>query len=169
MVIILKIGGGKGVTDNLDNILKDVSTIDEKIIIVHGANHEMKEISQKLGNPEKIVKSPSGYSSRFTDEKTLEIFMMVYCGIANKRIVTKLQKLGIKKIGLFGSYLRGEQKKDSDIDLLVELNSSKFDFYMETKFYLEDLLKKRVDLVEIKALKKGVEYVKEEAKYVKGL
>ena len=81
----------------------------------------------------------------------------------------KLQKLGIKKIGLFGSYLRGEQKKDSDIDLLVELNSSKFDFYMETKFYLEDLLKKRVDLVEIKALKKGVEYVKEEAKYVKGL
>ena len=102
MVIILKIGGGKGVTDNLDKILDDVATIKEKIIIVHGANHEMKEISEALGHPEQIVKSPGGYTSRFTDEKTLEIFMMVYSGVANKRIVTKLQKLGVNAIGLSG-------------------------------------------------------------------
>ncbi len=101
-MIIVKIGGGAAVRDNLDNILKDFADIDGKKIIVHGANHEMKQISKKLGNPEKIVKSPSGFTSRFTDRATLEIFMMVYAGVANKRIVEKLQKLGVNALGLSG-------------------------------------------------------------------
>jgi hypothetical protein len=56
-------------------------------------------------------------------------------------------KFGVRKIGLFGSYLRGESIKGSDIDLLVELDNPTFDHYMDLKFFLEDLFQTEVDLV----------------------
>jgi acetylglutamate/LysW-gamma-L-alpha-aminoadipate kinase len=49
-----------------------------------------------------MLTSASGYLSRYTDRETLEIFEMVYSGVANKRIVEKLQKLGVNAIGLSG-------------------------------------------------------------------
>lgn len=56
---------------------------------------------------------------------------------------------GIKRIGLFGSYARGEQREDSDIDLLVEFDEGKksYDNFMDLCFFLEDILGKRVDLL----------------------
>jgi len=50
---------------------------------------------------------------------------------------------------LFGSYLKGEAKESSDIDVLVEFEKGKktFDNYMELKFFLEDLFKRKVDPV----------------------
>jgi len=57
------------------------------------------------------------------------------------------EKFGVRKIGLFGSYLRGESIKGSDIDLLVELYNPTFDHYMDLKFFLEDLFQTEVDLV----------------------
>ena len=56
---------------------------------------------------------------------------------------------GIKRIGLFGSYARGEQREDSDIDLLVEFDDGKksYDNFMDLCFFLEDILGKRVDLL----------------------
>ncbi|MCD5417000.1 nucleotidyltransferase family protein [Candidatus Bipolaricaulota bacterium] len=66
------------------------------------------------------------------------------------------EKYGIKEIGIFGSYLRGEAKKESDIDILVEFNPdakiSLLDF-VELENYLSDLLGVKVDLVEKSALK----------------
>lgn len=60
-----------------------------------------------------------------------------------------LKKRGVKKIGLFGSYARGEQKKNSDIDILVELDKklSLLDL-AKIKKALESKLNKNVDLVE---------------------
>ena len=60
-----------------------------------------------------------------------------------------IKRYGIKKIGLFGSYVRNEQKGKSDIDILVEFEKGKktFDNYMDLKFYLEDLLEGKVDLI----------------------
>ena len=51
----------------------------------------------------------------------------------------RLRALGVKKIGLFGSYLRGEQRPDSDIDLLVQFEPGQktFDNFMELCFFLE--------------------------------
>ena len=46
--------------------------------------------------------SPSGYTSRFTDRETLEIFEMVYCGKMNKGIVERLQRQGVNAVGLSG-------------------------------------------------------------------
>ena len=58
-------------------------------------------------------------------------------------------KFGVKRIGIFGSYVRGEQKESSDIDILVEFEKGKknFDNFMNLVFFLEKILGKKVDLV----------------------
>ena len=65
-----------------------------------------------------------------------------------------LDRLGIESLSLFGSVVRGENQPESDMDILVEFKSkATFDRYMELKFFLEDLLESRVDLVTHKALR----------------
>jgi len=59
----------------------------------------------------------------------------------------------VKKIGIFGSYVRGEESKESDIDILVEFYESPGWEFFDLKEYLEEILDKKVDLVTIKALK----------------
>jgi hypothetical protein len=65
------------------------------------------------------------------------------------------QRFGIAKVGIFGSFARGEERPDSDIDILVTFQDGKktFDNFMGTKFYLEDLFGRKVDLVTDAALK----------------
>ncbi len=66
----------------------------------------------------------------------------------------KVKSLGVKRLGLFGSFVRGEQRPDSDIDVLVEFRSGKktFDNFMQLSFLLEDLFKRRVELVTTESL-----------------
>jgi len=78
----------------------------------------------------------------------------------------KIQHFKVKKIGLFGSFLKGTANSKSDIDLLVEFETTTFDNYMDLKFFLERLFKRKVDLVIESNLKKQIQYVKEEAVYV---
>lgn len=60
----------------------------------------------------------------------------------------ELNQLGIRSLSLFGSYARDEAQRDSDIDMLVDLEPPyTFERYIRAKFYLEDLLGKSVDLV----------------------
>ena len=54
---------------------------------------------------------------------------------------------GVKSLGVFGSWARGEATAASDLDLLVEFDALSFDRYMDLKFHIEDLLHVRVDLV----------------------
>ena len=58
-----------------------------------------------------------------------------------------LRKYGVKRIGLFGSHVRGTATAASDIDFLVELERLTFRDYMGLAVFLEDLFKKDVDLV----------------------
>jgi len=58
-----------------------------------------------------------------------------------------LRKLSVRKIGLFGSFVRGEQRRRSDIDFLVEFEKPTFDNFMDLVFSLEKLLGKKVDIV----------------------
>jgi len=60
---------------------------------------------------------------------------------------------GVKNIGLFGSWVRDEARKNSDIDILVQFNTSYEDQYMDLKFFLESLFHREVDLVLKTALK----------------
>jgi len=61
----------------------------------------------------------------------------------------KIRQYGVNRIGFFGSIVRGQQRKDSDIDLLVFFDEGKLSFgsYMDLNFYLEDLLHAKVDLL----------------------
>jgi uncharacterized protein len=64
------------------------------------------------------------------------------------------RKFKVKTIGVFGSYVRGEQKRKSDVDVLVEFEEpiGLFEF-VDLENYLSDLLGVKVDLVSKKALK----------------
>jgi predicted nucleotidyltransferase len=66
----------------------------------------------------------------------------------------RIKALGVKKIGLFGSFVREEQGVESDIDLLVEFEQGKktFDNFIHLSFFLEDLFKRRVELVTTESL-----------------
>jgi predicted nucleotidyltransferase len=80
-----------------------------------------------------------------------------------------LRALGVIKIGLFGSFVRGEQHQESDIDLLIEFEPGRktFDTFMELSFFLEEVLQRRIELVTLESLSpyigphilKEVEYV----------
>ncbi len=79
------------------------------------------------------------------------------------------EKFKVKEIGLFGSYVKGNIKKSSDIDVLVEFEEGykNFDNYMELRFYLEDTFKRKVDLVLKVALKEEIKpYILKEVVYV---
>lgn len=67
---------------------------------------------------------------------------------------SRLRALGVRRIGLFGSFVRGEQHPDSDIDLLVEFDSGRktFDAFMELSFFLEEVLVRRIELVTVESL-----------------
>lgn len=61
---------------------------------------------------------------------------------------TTLKELGVRSFALFGSVARDEARPDSDVDVLVELEPPyTFDRYMDVKFFLEDHLGAKVDLV----------------------
>lgn len=64
------------------------------------------------------------------------------------------KKYKVIEIGLFGSFVRGEQKKRSDIDVLVEFEKVPDLFtFLEIENYLRRLLKRKVDLVQKKAIR----------------
>lgn len=82
---------------------------------------------------------------------------------AIKRInanVEHIKKFGVGKIALFGSFARGEQHANSDIDILVEFEHGKksFDNYMELKFFLEEVFGRDVDLVIKEAVKPALRH-----------
>jgi predicted nucleotidyltransferase len=58
------------------------------------------------------------------------------------------QRLGVVKIGLFGSYARGEADEDSDIDIAIEMLAERKNLhnFMEFKRYLEKTFGKKVDI-----------------------
>ena len=62
------------------------------------------------------------------------------------------QKFGVKRIGMFGSYARGNPEATSDVDILVDFKNPTFDNFMELAFYLEKLFMKEVDLVTTKGM-----------------
>lgn len=67
-----------------------------------------------------------------------------------------LRSFGVLKLGLFGSYARGEQGAGSDMDFLVRMATPSFDRYMHLKFFLEDHFGCKVDLGEEEYLREEI-------------
>ena len=99
-MIIVKIGGGKEI--NIAGIIADLAGIDEPYVIVHGANALRDKLAEDLGQPKQVLTSVKGYSSVYSDEKLLDVMMMAYAGLRNKRIVELCQRHGINAVGLTG-------------------------------------------------------------------
>ncbi len=81
----------------------------------------------------------------------------------------QIRALGVHKLGLFGSFVRGEQNEGSDVDVLVEFVPGKkgFDNFLQLAFLLEELLQRRVELVTPESLSPYIRpYILREIEYV---
>lgn len=95
--------------------------------------------------------------------KTLEDIKKIL--LENKQILK--EKYKVKTLAIFGSYVRGEQKKSSDIDILVEFEQPVGFLFFHLERYLEEILGIKVDLVTIDAIKPNrVKYILKDLIYV---
>jgi acetylglutamate kinase len=83
-------------------------------VLVHGGGRSATAIAAQLGIESKMVNG-----RRITDAETLKVVTMVYGGLVNKTIVSKLQALGINALGLTGAdmnYMRSEKRPVKEVD-----------------------------------------------------
>ena len=102
-MIVVKVGGGTSLA--IDAVVADIVSLRAKgaeLLLVHGGAQTTNAVAAALGHPPEFVTSETGYVSRRTDRRTLEIFEMVYCGQLNKMWVEKLQRAGVNAVGLSG-------------------------------------------------------------------
>lgn len=101
-MLVVKIGGGGGI--NYDNVCEDLVRIgkNQKLVVVHGGHAKRDQLARQLGLEIPVVTSQSGVTSVYTTPELLEVFLMAYAGLINKKLVAKLQKLGLNAVGLCG-------------------------------------------------------------------
>lgn len=102
-IIVVKLGGTEGV--DFSAICRDAAELlkqGKQLVFVHGGSAEANALGESLGTPPKMITSPSGYTSRYTDRRTLEIFLMAVNGKINSLLTEQLQMLGINAFGLCG-------------------------------------------------------------------
>jgi acetylglutamate/LysW-gamma-L-alpha-aminoadipate kinase len=101
--IVVKLGGAEGV--DFSAICRDVAGLVRQglpVVLVHGGSAEANQLGEALAYPPRFITSPSGFTSRYTDRRTLEIFMMAVNGKVNSLLVEQLQALGVNALGLSG-------------------------------------------------------------------
>ncbi len=101
--IVVKLGGTESV--DFSAICQDAAALLEqgqRLVLVHGGSAEANALGEALGYPSRFVTSPSGFTSRYTDRQTLEIFAMAVNGKVNTLLVEQLQGLGVNALGLSG-------------------------------------------------------------------
>ena len=104
-VLVVKLGGTEGV--DFAGIAREVAHLrttqpDLALVLVHGGSAEANALGEALDYPPRFVTSPSGFPSRYTDRRTLEIFLMAVRGKVNGLLVEHLQRLGVNALGLSG-------------------------------------------------------------------
>ncbi|MBP1617052.1 MAG: argB [Bacteroidetes bacterium] len=112
---VIKVGG-KIVEEetSLQQLLSDFAKIDGYKVLVHGGGRSATKLAEKLGIETKMVNG-----RRITDKETLDITVMVYAGLVNKKIVAKLQEIKINALGLTGAdinLIRSEIRPVKEID-----------------------------------------------------
>jgi len=101
--IVVKLGGTEGV--DFGAICQEVPSLlsqGKRLALVHGGSSEANRLGEALGHPPRFITSPSGFTSRYTDRDTLEIFAMAVNGKVNSMLVEQLQANGINALGLSG-------------------------------------------------------------------
>ena len=81
----------------------------------------------------------------------------------------EIRSFGVRKLGLFGSFARGEERVVSDLDFVVQFEHASFDSYMDLKYFLEELFGMPVDLVLSDSIKPRLRpYILQETLYAQG-
>jgi acetylglutamate/LysW-gamma-L-alpha-aminoadipate kinase len=109
---LVKVGGGAAI--NLAGIASDLSELEARCVVVHGANAARDDLAARLGSPTRTITSASGVESVFTDDAALDILTMAYAGLVNKRFVSLCQQHGVNAIGLCGvdgALVRGRRNR----------------------------------------------------------
>ena len=112
---IVKIGGGLLSDEKLmASALSSFHALVGHKILIHGGGKQANELCEKLG-----IQPNMHHGRRITDDATLDIAVMVYAGLANKKVVSKLQQFGTNAIGLSGAdanVIRATKRPVQDID-----------------------------------------------------
>ena len=101
-MLVIKIGGAAGIDS--DAITADVAAhaqAGNQLVIVHGGSALATELGEQLGYPPRFVTSVSEHTSRYTDRRTLDIYLMA-TALRNRQLVAELQTLGVSAAGLSG-------------------------------------------------------------------
>jgi acetylglutamate/LysW-gamma-L-alpha-aminoadipate kinase len=130
-VLVVKVGGGAAI--NLAGIAEDLAEVKERVVAVHGANAARDRLAAALGRPPRVITSVSGYTSVFSDDDAIDVMMMAYAGLRNKRLVELCQARGVNAVGLSGLDGRavqgrrnaGIRVRDNGKTMLVRDNSGK--------------------------------------------
>jgi acetylglutamate/LysW-gamma-L-alpha-aminoadipate kinase len=102
-LIVVKLGGTHGVDFSaICNDAAELLSQGNRFVFVHGGSAEANLLGESLGSPPRMITSPSGYTSRYTDRRTLEIFLMAVNGKVNSLLTEQLQLLGVNAFGLCG-------------------------------------------------------------------
>ncbi|MBE3560147.1 MAG: [LysW]-aminoadipate kinase [Ktedonobacteraceae bacterium] len=102
MTLVVKIGGGAGVATS--QIVREVAqcvATGKRVVLLHGGSDLTSTLCAQLGHPVRMITSPSGMTSRYTDAETLRIFAMAV-GQINSELVALLQREGVNALGLSG-------------------------------------------------------------------
>lgn len=103
MTLVVKIGGGTGaITASIVREIAQCIAEGQRIIVLHGGSDLTNTLSERLGHPARMITSPSGMVSRYTDTETLHIYAMAVAGQINTELVACLQQQGIDAFGLSG-------------------------------------------------------------------
>jgi [amino group carrier protein]-L-2-aminoadipate 6-kinase len=103
MTLVVKIGGGAGVaTERIAGEIAQHVAAGQRIVLLHGGSDLTSALAERLGHPVRMITSPGGMVSRYTDRETLRIYMMAVAGQLNSELVALLQCHGVNALGLTG-------------------------------------------------------------------
>ncbi len=103
MTLVVKVGGSAGAaTANIVREIAQCVAQEQRIVVLHGGSDLTNALSERLGHPARMITSPSGMVSRYTDSETLSIYAMAVAGQINTELVASLQQQGINALGLAG-------------------------------------------------------------------
>ena len=103
MTLVVKIGGGAGIaTESIAGEIAQCIAEGQRVIVLHGGSGLTNTLSEQLGHSPRMITSPGGMVSRYTDRQTLRIYMMAVAGQINTELVALLQQQGVNALGLTG-------------------------------------------------------------------
>lgn len=120
--------------------LRDKSKVSKERIYL-GKNLNETSLKEKEKKADIILRKIKGENRKKSEISSIK-----------SKIINILRKYGITKAGIFGSYARGEQNKNSDIDILVHPSKPMGFKFVNIKFEIEKKLKRKADIITYKSI-----------------